>query len=138
MYSFTNQSINHEHCICLVIMLALGNDIPQLAFGSITRTNLNEIQVCTEVSRQLIDEEALSGWGLLISIGFRHERKHTIISVPEKARVAVLSLCWASSKAAVFKAVTVRASIAPRGEAKEKATEERRRESVAIMMNIMR
>jgi hypothetical protein len=34
----------------LVIMLALGNDIPLLAFGSITRTNLNEIQVCTKVS----------------------------------------------------------------------------------------
>ncbi len=47
---FTYQSVNHKHCICLVIMLALGNDIPQLAFGSITRTDLNEIQVCTKVS----------------------------------------------------------------------------------------
>jgi hypothetical protein len=59
-----------------------------------------------------------------------------LISVEENARVAVSSLCWASSKAAVFNAVTVRAARSPRGEAKERATEERRRENVAIMMNV--
>jgi hypothetical protein len=51
--------------------------------------------------------------------------ERTLISTDEKARVAVLSLCWASSKAAVFKAATVRTSS---GEANERATEAKRRE----------
>ena len=46
----TYQSVHHQHCPRLIIMLALGDNIPQLALGSIARTNLDQIQVRTEVS----------------------------------------------------------------------------------------
>ncbi len=74
-------------------MHPLGYDIPQLTSGSITGSDLNQIQVCTEISRQFIDEETLVGRGLLISTS--HPTRIgllTLISVEEKARVAVLSL----------------------------------------------
>jgi hypothetical protein len=47
----TYQSVDQKHGSRLVIMLAFGNDIPQLSLGSIARTNLNGVQVCTEISR---------------------------------------------------------------------------------------
>jgi hypothetical protein len=56
---------------------------------------------------------------------------HTLITVDEKAFMAVVSFCWASSKAAVFKAVTVRASS---GEANESAAEVNRIEMNAIIL----
>lgn len=55
------QSVDHQHCPCLIIVLALGDDIPQLPLGSIARPNLDRVQVRTEISRQFIDEETLPG-----------------------------------------------------------------------------
>lgn len=61
----------------------------------------------------------------------RHCPSDVLISVLENALVAVSSLCWASSKAAVFNAVTVLTSI---GFARANAAEVRRRESDAIIL----
>jgi hypothetical protein len=54
------QCADHEHSAWLVDMLPSRNDIPELSVTPVTDTNLNWSQIGTEVSRQLINEEALS------------------------------------------------------------------------------
>lgn len=54
------QSADHQHRPGLTVVLSTGNDIPFLAIAAITSSNLNRGQVCAEISRQLINEEALA------------------------------------------------------------------------------
>jgi hypothetical protein len=54
------QSINNEHSTRLVIMSSSSNDIPQLSLRAITSSDLNRIQICPEITRQLIDKKALA------------------------------------------------------------------------------
>ena len=60
----TYQRIDNKHCVRYVIMHTSSNDVPQLRGVAIAIRHLNGSQVCTVISREFVNEKALSTRGL--------------------------------------------------------------------------
>jgi len=67
----TYKSVDQECSAGLVIMLSCRDDIPSLAISAPTGSHLQRSQVCPEVTREQVDEEAASVTGGDLNIGKR-------------------------------------------------------------------